>query len=276
MLADRALVSQLVGSSVLRQAAGVLVRHGIFVMPLKGVWLQHFVYREPGQRVITDVDVLVSEQRYADACGALVEAGWSPQGGNVSESSYCAPGLPLPLDLHKRLYSRAAFRMSSRELFERSRPDSTTFGVAVVLPDPVDVLAHLIGHALKSRAGLSSDSNVLRDIPQLAAAFVLDPTHCAARLEHYGLARAARFVLPLTAAHDASGFGAAILRALCFDPVGVAVTQAMKALSAHMGSQSQLSALPGFALESSLGRGVLACALRAWDKRFDYQTHHDT
>jgi hypothetical protein len=275
MLADRGLVSHLLGRSVLREAALVLARRGITVMPLKGIWLQQLVYAEPSQRAITDVDVLVPEQRYGDACAALLEAGWSCDGGNVSESSYRAPGLPLPLDLHKRLYSRAAFRMRSAELFERGRPDTDLFGVALTLPDPVDVLAHLIGHALKSQAGLTSSDVAFRDIPLLVAAFSLDPAVVAARLDHYGLGRASRLILPLTAASDPHAFGSAVLRALKFDPVGTMITRAMTALSTHIDRESRWAALPGFALESSLARGVVVCALRAWDKRLDYQSHRD-
>jgi hypothetical protein len=267
-LRDRALVSSLLGRTVLCEAAEIVRPHGVRLLPLKGIWLQRFVYNDPSERAITDVDVLVDPAGFAVASAALRNAGWRLDSSNVSEASFVPPQHSLPLDLHRRLYTRGAFRMSAEQVLAHARWDVAAFGCGVLLPDPLDVLAHLIGHGLKSRGALDP-----RDIPRLAVACAIAPEACAARLDAYGLARGARFVLPLTASEDASGFGAAVLRALPTDTLGVALARAMRALRANVAPESRLAALPGFALESSLARGGLCLALRAWDKRFDHQAH---
>jgi hypothetical protein len=267
-LNDRALVSNLLGRALLCEAAEILRPHGIALLPLKGVWLQRFVYADPGERAISDVDVLIEPARFAHASAVLLAAGWHLDASNVSEASFVPPGHDLPLDLHRRLFTRGAFRMPATRVLARARWDAAAFGCGLLLPDPLDVLAHVIGHALKSRGAFE-----LRDIPRLASACAIAPAACAARLDEYGLGRCARFVLPLTASEDPGEFGPAVLRALRPDRVGVVMTEAMRALRARTTPDSRLAALPGFALESSLARGALALGLRAWDKRHDYQAY---
>jgi hypothetical protein len=266
---EGALARHLIGCALLEATAAILGRAGIPVMPLKGIWLQRLVYTDPGERLISDVDVLVPDGAYEQACALIVAAGWKPRSSNLYESSYLAPGWPLPLDLHRQLFTRRSFRLPTADLFARGRQDSALFGTRVVLPDPLDGLAHVLGHFVKSRGYAGPFDHALRDVPLLAAKCGLDPSQCAAHLSECGMARAARYALPLMAANDPAGFGPAVLRALPADPLGSALAHAMRALRARCDARSPWSAMPGFALEPSLGDALWVFALRAWDKPAD-------
>ena len=272
-LTEPAWTSHVLGRAVLQAAVRVLAAHDIPVMPLKGLWLQQFVYGEAGDRRITDVDVLVPEGMYRSARRALASAGFQLCSANVSEAAYRAPNLPLPLDLHRRLFTRAAFHVSVGELFERGTHDQTTFGVPVIQPDPADVLMHLIGHALKAGTAWLGRGHELRDMPRLLAAFELSPAACAERLEQTGLARAARFVLPLTAADDPGLRGPALLSCLRSDPAGELIAACTARLRSHMADAERVPVWPAFALDSSVPRGVAAFLLRLWDKPLERRRH---
>jgi hypothetical protein len=267
---DRGRASHVVGRAVLREAARVLSEVGIELMPLKGIWLQQFVYADALERPITDVDVLVPEQRYRAARAALEARGWKLGTHNVSESNYHAPELPLPLDLHARLFTRGAFRMPTAELFARGHRDQHSFGVPVCCPDARDVLAHAVGHALKGGGAWAGEGHDLRDIPRVAAVFGLSARQCAAHLDRTGLARAARFVLPLMAAGEDARFGAEVVAALAPDPIGAALVRSANALRTHIGAHARLSSATGFTLDSSLWRGACSFGLRLWDKRTEH------
>jgi len=263
----RALASYLIGRTVLQECVSVLAPLGIPVVPLKGIYLQQFVYREHTTRLITDVDVLVPQHDYKRAQQALLQAGWQRHVEDVAESSFLAPGLPLAIDLHLDLYTRGAFRTSLPALFARARPDSEAFGCPVLLPDPLDVLSHLVGHALKGGNAWAGEGNEFLDIPRLAQAFELSPELCAARLADNGLARAARFVLPLTAAHDPTGFGARTLACLPDDPLGEWLARAARHWQHAQPQNARAHTVVGFMLDSSLWRGGYALSLRVIDLR---------
>lgn len=244
---------------------------GILMMPLKGIWLQELAYADPSERPITDVDVLVAERHYTRALSSLHAAGWTYLGSNVSEASMRAPGLPLPLDLHRRLFSRGAFRMPSSELFERGTLDRDVYGVEVMLPHALDVLAHLVGHFVKSRGGPDGEPAQLRDFGAVAAAAALEPSVAARHLERCGVARAARYALRVAGAHDRAGFCEATLNALAPDPIGEVCARAMLQVRRRAGVAARIAVLPGFVLETSLPRALETLVLRAWDRRADDQ-----
>ena len=260
----RMLVSHLVGRVVLQRCVEVLEPLGIAVMPLKGLWLQHFVYGPSGPRLITDVDVLVLPERYREAQAALVQAGWTLQAEEISESTLFAPGLGLPLDLHKHLYTRGAFRASAQRIFSRGVPNSDAFDCPVMLPEPLDVFSHLVGHALKGAGAWRGNGNELTDIPKLIEAFKLSPQLCAARLQEDGLTRAARFVLPLVRSEGGSAV-AEILACLPRDPVGVSLEHVVHALWRAHSSGRYAHTVAGFMLDSSMLRGAYALCLRVLD-----------
>jgi hypothetical protein len=231
------------------------------------------VYADPRERMISDVDVLVPEPLYERAQASLLAAGWKLRSANVCESSYVAPDWRLPLDLHRNLFTRQSFRLATADVFARGREDSTLFGAALVLPDPLDGFAHVLGHFVKSRGYDSAADNALRDLPLMAAKFQLDPQRCAQHLVECGMARAARYALPLMASNDPAAFGPAVLRHLPKDLPGSLIAQAMQSLRANCNERSRWAALPGFALEPTLPKAFQVFALRAWDKPKD-QAHY--
>lgn len=266
-LNSRGLASHLAGRATLRAAAQVLATRALPVMPLKGIWLQQFVYADPSERTITDVDVLVPESRYAEAIATLREAGWEAGSSRMSETAMHGPGLPLPLDLHRRLYARGAFRMASDQLFARGTPDRSAFDVDLVLPDPRDVFAHLIGHFVKSRGAADGDNHELRDLPLVATRFELDPSATARHLEQCGLARASRYALAcVPAQRGGRDVCREILGALAPDPLGIALATAMIQLRIRVDARSRLAALPGFVLERSVPGAAISAALRVIDR----------
>lgn len=252
---------------MLQKCVSVLAPLGIPVVPLKGIWLQQFVYRDDTTRSISDVDVLVPQSDYERARRALLQAGWALDVEDDAESSFIADGLPLAIDLHLDLYTRGVFRTSLVGIFERARPDSEAFGCPVLLPEPLDVLSHLVGHALKGGSAWAGEGNEFTDIPRLAQAFGLAPEQCAARLVDNGLARAARFVLPLTAAHDPTGFGARTLACLPDDRLGNWLAQAARRWQRAQPHHPRAHTVVGFMLDSSLWRGGYALSLRVIDLR---------
>jgi hypothetical protein len=264
---NKGWAGHLVGRAVLEAGARVLGQHSISVMPLKGIWLQQFVYADPSERPITDVDVLVPDALYARALTALRDAGWAVCGSNAAETALSSPAWPLALDVHRALFVRGGFDMPTSALFERGTIDERSFGVRVVSPDPLDVFAHLVGHFVKSRGGRDSDSHQLRDFPALASRFELEPAATARHLERCGLARASRYALQcVPEVVDASGFCRATLAELGADPVGQLCARSMLALREYASAGSPFAVLPAFALERSLRRGVICAALRAFDR----------
>jgi Uncharacterised nucleotidyltransferase len=264
---DRSLASHLLGRAVLDAAVRVLEPLAIAVMPLKGIWLQEFVYADPRERRITDVDVLVPDGQHPRALAALKAAGWQFQGGNVAEVSFIAPGLPLPLDLHAALFAHGAFRMPVAALFERGRAGAEAFGTRVHLPDPLDVFAHLVGHFVKGRGGRDSEARALRDFPAFLARYAFAPETVARHLQRCGMARASRYALQCVPEELDSNRGCrAVLDALDADVVGSACATAMLALRNRVSSHARVAMLPGFVLDRSLLRGARSAALRAVDR----------
>jgi hypothetical protein len=266
--AARAVLSEVAGRHALVRAASVLGAAGIAVVPLKGVWLQACVYRGRGTRAITDVDVLVRERDFDAALAALARDGFRARERHTrSEQALSHPALQLPLDLHCRLFTRGAFRLSTQSLFERARPDAEVFGVPLLLPDARDVYAHLIGHFIKSRTSLRDRARIA-DFVAIADQCRLDAGDLARHLDAAGMARAARYVL-----HDIAGggdsFSRALLAALPRDPVGAGVAAVARAVAEQLpatGPARAFGALPGFLLDRSLAAGLRSMVLRLHER----------
>jgi hypothetical protein len=265
----KAAASHAIGLEVLRRCARVLKPLGIYAMPLKGIWLQSYVYARPEERAITDVDVIVPDRAFTIARQALIDAGFEARNANASEVALYARDLPLPIDLHARLFMPGAFALPTRELFARASTPVELEGAAIVLPEPVDALCHLVGHFVKSRCA-PDDSRRTRDFAAVAHRFGLTAGHMAARLEATGMARAARYAFSELARVDA--LFADALAALAHDPTGELLARACararselrpgtRAGAARVARAAQ--ALPGFLLERSLPAAGKALLLRA-------------
>lgn len=260
----RALLSQVVGREVLCRAAEVLSPAGIPVMPLKGVWLQGYVYPAHESRVITDVDVIVPEPVFGTALDRFAQAGWRVRSADVRQVALQHPDLALPLDLHRLLFTRGAFALPTPALFRRARLDRTGFGVDLWLPDPRDGFAHLVGHFIKSRIDPCNPVR-LADFEAIARRFELDPRDCAAHLHAVGMARAARYVLHELARKAA--FFDELLDSLPYDLLAAPLVRAARTAAAHSPRIPSAGALPGFLLDRTLASGARAALLRAIDLR---------
>lgn len=248
-----------VGREVLRVAAGALGAVGIPLLPLKGVYLHACVYERPEERPITDVDVLVPEHRFDETRARLETLGWRWRPVHASEAVATHPAFALPLDVHRRLFLPGVFALPTAAVFARARRDAMAFGVEVWLPDAKDVLAHLVGHFVKSR-GDADDVPHLEDFEHLGRRAALDPVESARHLERVGMARAARHALRYAARRTPEGFAAKVLGALRRDRVGDALAWAARVSASRAPKGATLGAWPGFALDRSLVHGGLALA----------------
>src|SRR5690606_5091446 len=147
---------------------------GIIPMPLKGVLLQHIVYSDPSERVLSDADLLIPPGRWRDAVAALRRAGYRIHTEGRAAAVAKAPRARLEVDVHRRLFSPGLYRLSTRDLFSRGTLEPKLFDASVVVPAPLDLYAHLVGNFAKGRHG-AADQAQLRDLSAVASRFALAP-----------------------------------------------------------------------------------------------------
>ena len=117
----------------------VLAPAGIVPMPLKGVLFQAWLYDDATERELVDADVLVPRGRFAEAARLLEAAGFVPRRQRMShERSFQHPEIPLPVDLHARLFPRLRYALGVDGLFARASLDHDLFGCPVYAPAPMD------------------------------------------------------------------------------------------------------------------------------------------
>jgi len=247
------LAAALVARHDFAEAVRLLNGVGILPMPLKGVLLQHLVYQDPSERILSDADLLVPPGRFDEAIAALRAAGYrvDPEGRAARPSK--GPDARLEVDVHRRAFSPGLFDLDAAGMFARGEIDETTFDAVVVLPDPRDLFAHLVGNFAKGRKVASARAQ-LRDFSAVASRYALAALPVARHLERHGLARAARYALR----HADDPFSAEVLRALHADPVGVAAAALARRLTARFGSRAPVSALAPHLVNRSLPRGALS------------------
>jgi putative nucleotidyltransferase-like protein len=210
---------------LVRAVALALAPLGIPVMPLKGALFAYWLYDSPYERFGVDVDLLVPEASFETAIAALRAVGirsTAKQGGPSFERTLVTPSVPIEIDLHCALFTTGRYRLTAGAVFARSTPNESLFSVPVVLPDPYDAYAHLIGHEAASRF-TSPRPHIGKDFALLVARCRLDARQCARHLDDCGLARAARYTLGLFAPTDQ--FAADVLRSLAPDPVGLVLVK---------------------------------------------------
>jgi hypothetical protein len=236
---------------MLDEAAKLFLAARIPVMPLKGMWLQQVVYESAYERRVSDLDLLVPEDRYEEAADILRAAGWRCSCWNTWEATFRSPRYPLPIDLHCELFPAGSFNMPTADLFRRGRRNSETFGVELVLPDPLDVFAHLVGHFAKCQIASVLEPKLGPELAKLASSFQLEPDAVARHLEMCGMARAARYALTLGARNDGSHFCQRVANALELDRTSdLAVNLLIRGRSV-LTRYWLLDTLRGFALEPS-------------------------
>jgi hypothetical protein len=243
----------------LSKSLAVLNAADIRPMPLKGILLQHLVYDDPAERVLSDVDLLIAPGRFEDAIAALRREGYRIDVEGRTGRATRGPDARFETDVHRSLFAPGLFRMSARAMFSRGTRDDRTFGGAVVVPHPLDLYAHLVGNFAKGRHG-PGDGPQIADLERVARRFALTPEMVATHLAALGLDRAARYTLP-HAASTGDEFAASVLERASRDPIGDLSAAAARAITNRFGSGSLVSALAPHLVNSSLPRGVVSGAM---------------
>jgi len=274
----RSLRDRFVASTMAREtfvvAARVLGERGFRVMPLKGVLAQATLYDDPSERELIDVDVLVAGASRAQAAKTLRAAGFLPRPRRMShEQTFDHPDLPLPLDLHVRLFPHFRYRMPTLGLFERAQLDRKIFGVPIWLPCPLDTAAHLVGHLATPNAELRRIGKYARDLDLLARRTPLEPSATAAHLVRCGLARAARYALPMLGDLSDGSFPAAVLGALPMDPMGATLASAAQAVVRAGPAGAMRGTVLCYLLSQSLPHAGLALGAAGLDRALSRSSH---
>lgn len=253
------LAAALVARHDFATAVRVLNDAGIVPMPLKGVLLQHLVYQDPAERLLSDADVLIPPGRFEEAIDALRAAGHRIAPEGRAGASTRGPRARLEVDVHRRLFSPGLYGLRAEHMFARGTLEERVFDATVVVPDPPDLYAHLVGNFAKGRHG-QSDTAQLRDFSAVASRFALSPGSIARHLERHGLARAARYALA-HAAEAGDPFAAKVVARLRTDPLGVASAAAARALTRRLGGGARLSLVAPHLVNRSLAHGAASAAV---------------
>ena len=222
--------------------AQVLGDAGIECMPIKGVYLMATI-RKDNPRLLSDIDVVVRRRDYARGCEVLRNAGFADLAGTRDglASTWRGPDTPMVVDFHGRLFLKGLYRITAEEVFARGHPDAALYGVRVILPSWLDVLAITVANAAKDRRALG-DPMVVSDLSALGRMEPrLDPQVAADHLVRCGLGRAARLVLKHTGDAD---FAPAVLSSLPADAVGDGVVVLAVEVLERVGNSSLSFVVP--------------------------------
>jgi hypothetical protein len=260
--AVRRYATAVLAREVLRDAAEVLAASRIAVMPLKGVLFQQLLYRDPADRVLTDVDVLVPEADFERAIGSLIAAGFAPRtaGRSLVEVALQSPR-GMTLDLHRRLFGLGRYKLSTEAVFRRATTDERLLGVPLQIAHPHDTAAHLIGKFVSDHES-KEPMERLTELALWANYCHINPRRLAPHLCACGMARAARYVLGRGVELTGDPFFSDTLRALPLDRLGGLWALGARVLFAPL-SQSPLATVPAHLLNASVPRGGASLALAA-------------
>lgn len=260
------LIRSMMPSVLIPRICTALARAGIIPMLLKGALWQRTLYASAIERPISDVDILIPQGRFNLARRALIEAGFvsmpNPQGAHEIELR--TPDLLIPVDLHRSLFGAGRYTLDTRQVFKRSRLDTTLYGVALHLPAPEDQLSHLIGHFAADHGPL--DPKHAMDLARLVTRERLHAETCARHLDRCGLGRAARYALPELATDASADFVSHCLASLTRDPLGDLIAQQTQKVVRERGRNFWGSVALGHALNHSLHAAANAAALAAWHR----------
>ena len=100
-------LNDLVRRVVLKEVLGCLAGAGIPVMPLKGALLAYWVYDDPSERRVSDVDLLVPEKSFEAAIAKLAGQGYHAEPAiQTHERTLRSRDVPMTVDLHRSLFPR--------------------------------------------------------------------------------------------------------------------------------------------------------------------------
>ncbi len=255
MSARRRAATSLAATGLVADVARKLTGVGISAMPVKGALLQHWLYDDPTERPLTDVDILVRPEELERAVETLRSAGYRPVAGSAIGAVVLQTPFGLALDLHPRLFDRARYRFSTHEIFARSSEDDTLYGAPVRLPAPLDAYAHLIGKFGSDHLDARSTGR-LDEIARMADRIEAPPETVARHLVHCGMRRVSRYVLPLVQQATGDPFASQVHDDLPFDPIGRGIAAIAELGLQDAAATSRSGALIAHLLNDSLLRGV--------------------
>jgi hypothetical protein len=261
--ATRAFATAVFARETLADVARELACAEIPVLPLKGALLQLDVYaRDPAQRLLTDVDILVPESSFVAAIQQLLRRGYRPRSAGPSwiEAAFATPR-GLPVDLHRRLFCPLRYRLPTHEVFQRARCDRRLLGVSIWLPDPLDTAAHLIGKFVTDHVTRDAADRFV-DLEALVSHHRLAPDALALHLSRCGLVRAARYVLGRGERERGAPLYRAALKHLPSTALDASLATLAGPLCAALDG-GPLAALPAHLLNTSLWHGAASLSLAA-------------
>lgn len=255
MSARRRAATSLAATGLVADVARKLADPGIPVMPVKGALLQHWLYEDPSERPLTDVDILVRPEDFEKAVETLLSLGYRRGAGSSIGAVVLRTPFGLALDLHPRLFDRARYRFATRDIFARSTEDEALYGVPVRLPSALDAYAHLIGKLGSDHLNGSASAR-LDEIARMSTRLDASPRTTARHLVHCGMGRVSRYVLPLVHAATSDSFAIEVRDQLPGDGVGWGIAAAATLVLAEASPQSSAAALFAHLLNESVPRGI--------------------
>lgn len=251
----RRAVTSIVASEVVRDVAKTLEGPGFDVMPVKGALLQHWLYDDPAERAMTDVDVLVRADQARAAHGVLERVGYIPIGRSSIGAFVMRSPLGFALDLHPELFDRARYNLPTADVFARSSSDDGLFDAPVRLPSPLDAYAHLIGKFGSDHLNAESTER-LDEIARMPRRIEAPPELVARHLVGCGMRRVARYVLPLVNETIGDMFAASVLGHLPRDPIGERIAATARTVLTNASPDSRIGAVTAHMLNDSVPRGL--------------------
>ena len=190
----------------------LLEQHGFLPLALKGAWLSRFAYPQAAMRPLRDIDLLLDTETVIPAYQLLLSHGYRSSGDSeVSLDQAILLEKHLPpvfapggtcVELHHRLWEPDG-RMDHAtplEIDAAVRLSAIREPDGIAYPAPIDMLTHLIAHAIYSHR-LDCGPLLLADIDFLLQARSVDWADFWQRARHEGWRDGARLVLELVASH---------------------------------------------------------------------------
>lgn len=196
----------------LAATARLLQQQGLQPLALKGAWLSRFAYPQPAMRPLRDIDLLLDAETVLSGYQTLLDAGYSratdaelPLEDAIRLEKHLPP-LFAPggtcIELHHRLWEPDG-RMdhaTPAQIDAAVRAQAITEADGLAYPAPIDMLAHLIAHAIYSHR-LDCGPLLLADIEFLLKSRPVDWATFWRRSRQEGWRDGARLVLELVVTH---------------------------------------------------------------------------
>lgn len=192
----------------LTRTVALLRQAGLAPLALKGAWLSAHAYPQPALRPMRDIDLLLDPSTVVAAYDLLLVAGYrqlEPAALSLEQLLLTDKHLPpllspggTAVELHHRLWEPAGRldHASPAAIDAAVRQAAVIEADGIAYPAPLDMLAHLIVHAVYSHR-LDCGPLLLADVDYLLRARAIDWSHFWDRAAAEGWRSGARLVLAL-------------------------------------------------------------------------------